>query len=200
MRESRAKKAGKQNLQFVRDREVFTRRKRVLDSPLGGLQILAAHLNQLPGLRAELDQPGCPAHFKDEVAAWERVEDIITHSPAQAVDLFNEQAKHLPMLLQVEWALEEPAPFIASLKKSGDQHGEALRHLWWYYFRGKGWTRIRRCPVCFSWFVDTSKNRVTVRCSSACTAKWWSRDRRKNANHNLTPAKKGTKHHGTKRR
>lgn len=198
MREHEAEKAGKNDLQFVRARDAFTRRKRVLDSPLGGLQILAAHLNELPGQRAQMLDPDCPTYLREEIAAWEVVEHIVTRPLPQAVDLFNAQARLLPMLLQVELVQGDPAPFIASCETRSDRRGEVLRPLWWYYFRKNGWARLKTCPVCDVWFVDVSKNRVTARCSSACTAKWWSREKRKEAGHTLTP--KGGKSHGTKRR
>lgn len=43
--------------------------------------------------------------------------------------------------------------------------------------------RLKRCPQCARWFVDLSKNKAKARCSVSCTAKWWSRARRKEAGH-----------------
>jgi hypothetical protein len=97
--------------------------------------------------------------------------------------------------MQVELAPKDPHAFLAPLDRGGERRGDVLRHLWWYYFPKNSGTRLKRCPVCRSWFVDTSKNRVTARCSSACTALWWSRDRRKAAGHRMKSAKPpGTKY------
>ena len=60
---------------------------------------------------------------------------------------------------------------------------ETLRHLWWYYFRDQGWTRLKQCQVCHAWFVDLAKNKSTTRCSPACTRKWWTRSRRRQEGH-----------------
>ena len=197
MREREKAKAGNRPVQFVRGREAFLRRKRVLASPLGGLQVIAAHLNELPDQRAQVVESDCPSHVKDEVAAWERAERIVTAQPlAQAVEMFNSEARACPMHLQVELVQDETSTFIASQERHGDRRGDVLRYLWWYYFPKNEWRRLKNCPVCQSWFVDTSKNRVTVRCSSACTAKWWNRDRRKEAGH--THTQKGGSH-GTKK-
>ena len=78
---------------------------------------------------------------------------------------------------------------------SRDAIGTALWHLWLFYFQDYGWERLKPCAVCPRWFVDTSKNRKTARCSSACTWKWWSRNRRKAAGHTLTTKRR--KSHGT---
>ena len=197
MREREKGKTGKRNVQIVRGREAFMRRKRVLASPLGGLQVIAAHLNELPGQRAQVVESDCPRHVKDEVDAWERAERIVSQPLVEAVDLFNGEAKMLPMFVQVELVQDETSTFIASREKHGDQREDMLRHLWWYYFPKNEWRRLKNCPVCHNWFVDMSKNRVTARCSSECTAQWWNRDRRKEAGHTLKT--KGGKY-GTKRR
>jgi hypothetical protein len=193
------------NIQLVRERDArlaLTMRKRqVLASPLGGLQVIAAHLNELPGQRAQVVESGCPNHVKGEVAAWEIVERIVSLPLAHAAELFNSEAKRLAVFMQVELAPEEPHPFLAS-PGSGDRLSETLRHLWWYYFRDQGWTRLKRCPVCLAWFVDTAKNKSTTRCSTACTAKWWTRSRRKQEGHKqyTTSATQPGGSHGTKRR
>jgi hypothetical protein len=204
MRENERKRAGKKNVQaghLVRDREAFLKRQRVLASPLGGLQVIAAHLNELPGQRAQavnLKGSDWATHLKDEVDAWRWAEHLVTQPLAQAVDLFNAQARQLPVLMQVELAPKDPHSFLAPLDRGGDRQGDMLRHLWWYYFHGNVWTRLKRCPVCRAWFVDTSKNKVTARCSARCTAQWWSRSRRKEAGHTLTIKRR--KSHGPKAR
>lgn len=195
MRKREEEKAGKRNFQLVRGREAFIRRKQVLASPLGGLQIIAGHLNELTGLRSQFVESDRPSFVKDEVEAWELAERIVSQPLAQAVDLYNGEARKLPMLVQVELVQGETSTFLASQEKHGDRRGDVLRHLWWYYFPKNDWRRLKNCPVCRNWFVDTSKNRVTARCSSECTAHWWSRDRRKAAGHRM----KGAKPHAVRR-
>ena len=151
-------------------------------SPLGGLQIIAVHLNELPGQRAQIVDSDCPNHVKDEVNAWGMVERIVSLPLAQAVELFNSEAKRLAVFMQVELALDEPHPFFTS-PGLGDRLSETLRHLWWYYFRDQGWTRLKQCQVCHAWFVDPAKNKSTTRCSPACTRKWWTRSRRRQEGH-----------------
>lgn len=197
MREREEEKVRKRNFKIVRGREAFIRRKQVLASPLGGLQIIAGHLNELTGLRSQFVESDRPSFVKDEVDAWELAERIVSQPLAQAVDLFNEEARSLPMLLQAELVQGETSTFIASSAKHGNRREDVLRNLWWYYFPKNDWRRLKNCLVCHNWFVDTSKNRVTVRCSSECTAQWWSRTRRKEAGHRVP--KKGGKSHGTKK-
>lgn len=55
----------------------------------------------------------------------------------------------------------------------------ALWYLWRFFFRDRGWERLKRCPKCLRWFVDNTRNKKKLRCSSHCTWQWWSRDRRK---------------------
>jgi len=203
MRKRERGKAGTQSFILVREQKALQRRNRVLASPLGGLQVIAAHLNQLPGQRAQCQEPDCPEHIKEEVHTWEFAERVVTQSLAQGVELFNAEARHTPMFLQVEHVQGEASTFLASCEMRDDRRGDVLRHLWWYYFHAKVGVRLKRCPVCQNFFVDTSKNRVTVRCSTACTDEWWTRARRKDAGHKLNSAArthKGGKSHGAKKR
>jgi hypothetical protein len=180
------------------------RRHQVLMSPLGGLQAIASWLNQLPGLRTELAYPDCPSHISEEVEAWTLAESIASGSPAKGMERFNAEAAHHPVHLSIEMApidvegTEEPRPFLAPLNRTGDTKGKVLRDLWWYYFRGQGWERLKRCQVCAAWFVDTTKNKSMVRCSAGCTSKWWTRDQRKAHGHKLQ--KTGGKNHGKSKR
>jgi hypothetical protein len=180
------------------------RRLHILMSPLGGLQTIASHLNELPGLRTELAYPECPPHITDEIEAWALAESIVSGSPAEGMERFNVEAAQHPVRLSIEMApvnvegTEEPRPFLAPLNRASDTRGKVLRDLWWYYFRGQGWERLKRCQVCGTWFVDTTKNKSMVRCSARCTTKWWTRDQRKAHGHKLQ--KTGGKQHGKSKR
>jgi len=43
--------------------------------------------------------------------------------------------------------------------------------------------RLKCCAQCLQWFVDQTRNNTRLRCSVACTWRWWSRDRRRQAGH-----------------
>ncbi len=43
--------------------------------------------------------------------------------------------------------------------------------------------RFRRCPQCGFYFVDATRNRSALRCSKGCTARFWTRPRRRKAGH-----------------
>jgi hypothetical protein len=62
------------------------------------------------------------------------------------------------------------------------------------YFGHASPGRLKRCPLCGRWFVDQTRNNTRLRCSLACTWRWWSRDRRRQAGH--APAR----HRGVKKR
>jgi hypothetical protein len=70
------------------------------------------------------------------------------------------------------------APTVARLLAR--EGGEPIAELWEVITTGT-LTRLKRCPQCARWFVDESKNRAATRCSTQCTNKWWSRDRRQAA-------------------
>jgi hypothetical protein len=51
------------------------------------------------------------------------------------------------------------------------------------YFGHASPERLKGCPLCGRWFVDQTRNNVRLRCSLACTWRWWNRDRRRRAGH-----------------
>lgn len=94
------------------------------------------------------------------------------------------------------WAEENPVPLSIELDRSpenkiefktGVSHPDdaqfAIYLLWLYFFKDRGWERLKRCPQCGKWFVDTSSNKNKSRCSMECTWKWWDRPKRKEAGH-----------------
>lgn len=72
------------------------------------------------------------------------------------------------------------APTVARLVPGSG--GEPSAELWDVVATGY-LARFKRCPQCKRWFVDESKNRTGVRCSAACTNKWWTRARRRANGH-----------------
>jgi hypothetical protein len=160
----------------------FTRGKKVLDSPLGGLEMIARRFNDMRTREAEAASPGCLKNVKEEVKAWQLAEKIVAlalvpDGLARAVDMFNEQAKRHRATMGVDSGGGEIHTFVAV--SESDARGEALKHLWRYYFHGRDWERLKRCTVCGKWFVDITKNKSMARCSATCTWQWWNWDRRK---------------------
>lgn len=185
MRERAAKTTGKKVRQFVRG-------KKRPNSPFDGLWAIAAHLNGLPDLGVEAPGRDYPLALHESFTAWTLAKSIVSASSlVQAGKTFTDYAAQHPVNMYVEVTEETPRTAFSSR----DEIGTALWHLWLFYFRDHGWERLKPCPICHIWFVDTSKNRSTARCSSACTWKWWSRSRRKQA-HAVT---KGVKSHGLKK-
>lgn len=168
-----------------------------LDSVFDGLRIIADHLNALPELQSQAKDPECPLSLKQQCAGWMLAERVVSApSLPQAGARFKAVAAASPVEMVVEVHEGEPHTVISSR----DEIGTVLWHLWLFYFRDYGWERLKRCPVCRRWFVDHSDNRKTLRCSLACTSRWWSRDRRKKAGHTLTTTKKGARHGTTQGR
>jgi hypothetical protein len=46
---------------------------------------------------------------------------------------------------------------------------------------GGAWQRLRVCAHCRQWFVDRSNSLTRRFCGAACTARWWTRGRRREA-------------------
>lgn len=176
--------------QFVRKQDLRQRHE-VLRSKLGGLQVIASHLNQFTdeGIISSNEK-----EMKEMVEAWKMVEAIVSCSSLEeASACFNVQAKKQAVYMYVEYpvkgieknknGLEQFVDYPHSPPNAAiaadSTSGTALWHLWLFYFRDDGWLRLKRCPVCRTWFVDTSKNKSTRRCSEKCTWRYWSRDRRK---------------------
>ncbi|MGA2251945.1 hypothetical protein [Terracidiphilus sp.] len=65
--------------------------------------------------------------------------------------------------------------------------------LWEVYYRAIDLTRLKRCPICHTWFVDHTKNKQKTRCSIPCTNKKWSWAERKKAGHHMSGSDRKTK-------
>src|SRR5215471_20517266 len=59
-----------------------------------------------------------------------------------------------------------------------DERGLVTCLFWEFVFGGQGWRQLRRCDQCSTWFVDRSDNQSRRFCTTACSAKWWTRGRR----------------------
>lgn len=166
----------------------------------GGLANLARRLNEIPVYRAAASEVKLERWEREQaierLRAWELAENIIeSTSLMRAAEQFTDCAKEYPSRMEVLWHASQP---IAVLSMPLRETEVALHSVWNYFFHSQGWTRLKRCKLCGKWFLDTSKNKSTVRCSRACTWKWWSRDRRRAASH--TAQTKGGARHGKKKR
>lgn len=104
-------------------------------------------------------------------------------SPAFAINLFNELVKEHPIPMKL--AVQKRS---GKIKVFPDHKGSnfievTLLLLWEYYFKDEGWQRLKRCPICEKWFVDDTRNKSKERCSEHCTCLWWTRTRRREAEH-----------------
>jgi len=139
---------------------------------------------------------------QDRYTAWRIIEEIVSSkSLAHAAEQFTALAAAHPIRLEVhmgratrESKKTEPLPVLAIPL---DEMGFALDRLWRSYFHGRGWTRLKQCPICQTWFVDPTSDKRKERCSVPCTNRWWSYRKRKEAGYSRF--KKGA-HHGTKGR
>ena len=144
-----------------------------------------------------------------EAEAWGVAEEIVSLSSlSQASRAFTRYCKDHPVTMFAEYPVMdiEKARFVESPLKppnigltSRNEIGNALCHLARYYFVDQGWVRLKRCQLCKTWFVDTTKNKSTARCSTSCTNRWWDRNRRRQEGHKQQMIKKGAKR-GTKKR
>ena len=62
--------------------------------------------------------------------------------------------------------------------RSKGPFANAAWFLWQFYFRERGWQRLKRCSQCKRWFVDETRNHKKERCSDRCTWRWWNWARR----------------------
>jgi hypothetical protein len=61
------------------------------------------------------------------------------------------------------------------------------------YFGHASPERLKCCAQCGRWFVDQTRNNIRLRCSRACTWRWWSRERRREAGHAPNRRRRGGK-------
>lgn len=158
------------------------------------LENLAARLNDLPKYRQRsVDATEeTERNWNGELAkGWGLIEEIL------ALGTLREQSARFTLLASSHPVFQRVTMRKVTERQSGSIQpvpslsvphsvcGHALDTLWDCYFHDQGWTRLRRCAVCQTWFVDPTDNRRKERCSAECTMVWWSRSRRKQAGHKL---------------
>lgn len=134
--------------------------RKLLRLRFAGLDAVATSLNS--------DHGGSPTPASKE---WTLIEQIIkAPTLKEKRALFDQQAREHPVVLTLnddELTVAAPTPM-----------AEALRHLWRWYFRDRGWERMKQCSVCDKWFVDASNGQTGLRCSPSCTWAYWNANRK----------------------
>ena len=106
-----------------------------------------------------------------------------------AVEGFRQMAEKAQVRLTLEKMLymgkdRGVIPYIsAEPRDEDDVYATIVCHVWTCYFGNPQWRRLKRCPRCRVWFVDTTRNMQKKRCSAQCTWRSWNRARRKAAGH-----------------
>lgn len=165
----------------------------------GGLQVIAERLNSLPLMKGDtaatwnkvegivsalVDPPPEPGTQAGKSLLSRAANDYNEkYRPIRFWRLafwnFNRMAKENPISLHVK-PVRSPKNMIEFKTDGPTTMGQfAVYSLWLYFFREGGWERLKRCPQCGRWFVDSSRNKNKKRCSPECTWDWWNWSRRK---------------------
>ncbi len=162
---------------------------------IGELQLVAERLNNNKWYLANSSD----SYLRETYDAYKIVEKIVSSdSLAHAVKLFTIHAAAHPIKLEVgvgRMAQTGEETAVPGICTPLNEIESALGLLWRAYFHAKGWTRLKPCPICHTWFVDQTSDARKARCSVLCTNRWWSYSKRKQADY--TRFKKGG-YHGTK--
>lgn len=156
------------------------------DMTITGLGLLAGSLNNFPMSRFS-------QKMESIISGWNTGEKS---SMEQACNEFNAWGETVRIPLSVRWngKTKEPVPDAGGGVMFGE---ETTVYLLWRFFWGeRDRDRLKRCPECQIWFVDTTRNGSMKRCSTACTNKWWTLERRQQARHSLPGAKRQAKRRG----
>ncbi len=116
-------------------------------------------------------------------------------SLVRAADAFNAWARNISAHLEIMKVRDKQGRvgLLPEVKAEGTE-GFALWMVWRLFFIEK-WKRLKRCPQsqCRKWFVDQTHNGIKVRCSTACTNRWWTLARRRKAGHDISWATRKAK-------
>jgi predicted RNA-binding Zn ribbon-like protein len=119
---------------------------------------------------------------------WRVIRQMLTESLAvlgqgrltdEAIDRFNKLTRRRRTSLY----LTDTNVWGKKMTSAGWGSRSWAAEMFWELVNAQGLHRLKRCAVCSRWFYDTSRNESAVRCSAACTRKWWNRARRRAANH-----------------
>jgi len=170
-----------------------------------GLSEIARILNTIPKMKGDRAQIWGQAEFivlhatphpwgpggKTILASW-----VYGDSPSigAAVTRFNQWTQKIPTRLIINRSVDKRgAEHIQPDVEIQGEEGLAAWMLWRWYFWGDHRNRLKRCPQCRKWFVDRTRNGSMVRCSTACTNKWWTLDRRQKAGHDVPGSTRNAK-------
>ena len=120
--------------------------------------------------------------LQETYAAYKLIEKIVSSKPLiDKGEEFTVLAAQHPILMKVETHRHRQGGNVPIRVFTG-QKGElasALLLLWQCYFHAQGWMRLKQCLTCQDWFVDLTSDTRKLRCSVACTNRWWSYSKRK---------------------
>ena len=149
--------------------------------PIASLRKFAARLNSA-------DSVGRHAAARDNWASWVMALPVSTRAFAGVFEPFDSQnrlralAGTLAQLFELEPTAAEKETFRGA-GNAADQVALLMRMILRQFVGDHVAARIKKCPVCTHWFADSTRNRSMDRCSRACTWQWWSRSRRRAAQH-----------------
>lgn len=105
---------------------------------------------------------------------------------------FNRMTKRLPsrLTIRADRQARGRVVFRPDVTGPGEAHLAAWM-LWRFFFPDEGWRRLKRCPQCRKWFVDTTKNRTKTFFPDSCKDRWWNRERRRGAGHRTNQRRPG---------
>lgn len=114
----------------------------------------------------------------------------------RACDEFNEWAAKTPVTLFAGWmGGKEVVTQIGPGILAGD--AVPVWMLWHFFFGQSERHRLKRCPECQTWFADKTRNGSMIRCSTPCTNKWWTIERRRKAGHKVPGSTRQPKRRAT---
>ncbi len=160
---------------------------RLVGPRLTPLNQLASFLNKIPLLD------------RRTAKVWRKAEGIITAwragSRQQALHDFKAWAAKNPVALIIQPPVGAP---VGSNELSLGISGPDVERIGVYflaklYFERLDRDRLKQCPQCQKWFADKTRRGNMVRCSTSCTNKWWTLDRRRQAARNAQRATQGAK-------
>lgn len=133
-----------------------------------------------------------------EVVAWDWARTIIEATltvpfgdplPRWVIGFFNNMARDAPASFCIGLDADTEGRAAWQAVERLDEYGVKTHKFYqvtqmlWTVLPSAERTRLKRCPQCSIWFVDSTKNRISKRCSPKCTTATWTRARRREAGH-----------------
>ena len=164
------------------------------------LEDLRRRFNALPEYRTEYESVSTPKLRAimvgpSDYEVWKVAERILIKCknmsarealPSSVVRQFNALAERAPFTFIIQQRQEKGArqtllAFAPQMRSRWNVY--RATQLLWAVLQHPGRARLKRCPACKQWFVDSVKNSTKQYCSTGCKWKWWDRERRREAGH-----------------